>query len=256
MIAAGIKSEAKRLPAAAPAPRRRLSAGGTFLVGLLVTAVALPESWQGWPYAPFPVVHALLALIVPVWAVGLRWPPPFGELWAQRRLVWRTALMALAFMAGYVAIYGGVLHAFGKSGDPTWDLVAQYRMLGTLYVERYGWTATLIGGYVFIGIWPMFGEELFYRRFLIDGLRPQVAPVGIVILSSALFGLRHAFQLVYLWPQYPVGAGIAYFVWAAGFGVLWAAVYLRSGSLWPCMATHAANLLLAPLVFAWLGGGI
>lgn len=229
-----------------------LSLISILLIGFFITGVSLIESWRGWPYAPFPIAHASLALLIPMVYGGLRLGNPFRELRSHLRLLFILALALVLFIGGFVLAYRMFLELFGKVGDPNWDLVAEYRLLGQLYVGRHGWTVTLGLGYLLAGVWPMFGEEFFYRGLLFGGLKQYVSPAMASTISAALFGLRHSFQLVYLWPVYPFVSGIAYFVWAFGFALLWTWAYQRSRSLWLCIATHAANLVLAPIVFAIL----
>ncbi|MDQ5822879.1 MAG: CPBP family intramembrane metalloprotease [Chloroflexota bacterium] len=169
------------------------------------------------------------------------------------RLTILPVAVALLFVVAYVLLYILFLNVAGRTNDADWDLFATYKFLGHLYVERYDRTTVVIVGYLLVGLWPMFGEELFYRGFVFKGLAYHVSPIMAAIASSSLFGLRHAFQLAYLLPAYPLVSGVAYFVWAAGFGLLWSWLYYRSGSLWPCIVTHSVNLLLAPVVFVLLG---
>ena len=221
-------------------------------VGLLVTGIALLESWKGWWYAPFPIVYALLTIVIPVWCRCLPVGSPWAELRADIRLLIAPFALALVFVGGYLLVYTMLLHAAGRTGDPNWNLLATYRLFGHLYIARYGRTTVVILGYLLVGVWPMFGEEFFYRGFLFKGLAYHTTPTRAAVISAVLFGLRHAVQLVYLLPAYPVVSGAAYFVWAAGLALLWTWAYQRTQSLWPCIVTHGANLFLAPVVFSML----
>jgi membrane protease YdiL (CAAX protease family) len=220
--------------------------------GILVTGIALVESWQAWIYAPFPLAHALLTLAIPAWFGGFAWKNPWQEMRARIHLVVLPLIVAVCFIAGYILLYAWLLKASGKTGDPGWDLFATYQMLGDLYIHRYHPTIVVLAGYLLLGVWPMWGEELFYRLYLYKGLSHSVSPWLAAILSSVLFGLRHSFQLAYLLPAYPLISGIAYFVWAAGLALLWAWLYERSQSIWLCIATHSVNLVLAPMIFFFL----
>ena len=159
------------------------------------------------------------------------------------------AALALVFTGVYIALYATILGLSGRARDPNWNLLATYRRFGGFYISRYGRTTVLAVGYLLAGVWPMFGEELFYRAFLFKGLMNHVGPLLAALVSSFLFSLRHAFQLAYVLPAYPVVSGVAYFIWAAGFGLLWSWAYYRTRSSWPCLAIHSANLVLAPVVF-------
>jgi len=231
---------------------RSVSPAAMLSIGLAVTGLALVESWKGWIYAPFPIAYALLTVLIPVWFRCLPVGNPWRELVADLRLVVAPFTLALLFIGAYLVLYSVLLRAAGRIGDPNWNLLATYRLFGHLYIMRYGRLTVVLVGYLLVGIWPMFGEEFFYRGFLFKGLMYHMSPTKAAVISAFLFGLRHAVQLVYLLPAYPVVAGAAYFVWAAGLALFWAWAYYRTRSLWPCILTHGANLFLAPVVFSLL----
>lgn len=83
-------------------------------------------------------------------------------------------------------------------------------------------------------------EELVFRGVLLSGLARRM-PVGLAILASALvFGAVHLPDFSFAW--YPVPA-LALLGLAAGW------LRVSSRSLWPAIALHATNNLLA--VLAW-----
>ena len=95
-------------------------------------------------------------------------------------------------------------------------------------------------------IWAGYGEELFYRGYLHARLRAAMGRAMATLISSLLFGVRHATQLVILWPEYPWEAAGAWVLVStiAGAGFAW--LYDRSGSLAPpVVAAGAANAELA-----------
>jgi len=223
-------------------------------IGVLVTAIALPESWRGWPYAPFPVLHAVLAIVVPLWCragpTGRPWPDIRAHLPAQGR----PFVAAVAFVGCFVVGYWAFLAGLGKLRDPGWNLIVTYQNLGELFFARYDRPTVLIVSYVLLGLWPMVGEELLYRGLLLRGLLDHLAPPAAMIVTSALFGLRHAAQLAYSLPAYSLAAGAAYFGWAFGVSMILCWVYVRTRSLWLCIAAHGVNVVLAPLALAILAG--
>lgn len=240
-------------PASGAEALRRLRPETVILIGALVTLLALVESWRAWPYAPFPVLHAAFAIAIPLW---LRLGPE-GRPWREiRRHLPGQGLpiaVAVAFIAGFIGLYAALLGIVDSGSDPSWNLIAAYRELWDEFVERHGPAMVAVATYVLLGVWPMVGEELFYRGFLVRGLLGPMPAVAACGVASFLFGLRHAFQLSYLLPSYPLGAAIAYFVWAFGLGMIWSWVYVRTGSLWLCIASHSPNLVLAPAMIAILG---
>jgi acetyl-CoA acetyltransferase len=77
-------------------------------------------------------------------------------------------------------------------------------------------------------------EELFFRGFVLEGLRPQGWRWAI-IGSAALFGASHTVNLV-------AGANLPFtFMQIAATtagGVAFAAIRIRTGSLWPVIVLH------------------
>lgn len=84
------------------------------------------------------------------------------------------------------------------------------------------------------GIW----EELIYRGFLFWFFAPHVSLPGIVILSSLVFAVGHAYQ------------GWRGVMFSGSLGVLFGLLFAASGSLWWLMAAHALVDLNGGLV-AW-----
>jgi membrane protease YdiL (CAAX protease family) len=77
-------------------------------------------------------------------------------------------------------------------------------------------------------------EELFFRGLLFGVLRSRLGVAWGVILTGALFSLVHAVGS-------PAEALIVLFVLGAGLCLL----YLRTGSLLPCIGLHALNNSIA-----------
>lgn len=77
-------------------------------------------------------------------------------------------------------------------------------------------------------------EELFFRGFVFTALRRWVGAVGGAIATGVIFGLIH-------W-----GSADAVFLVPLGiFGALLCVLYIKTGSLLPCMVLHALNNSLA-----------
>jgi membrane protease YdiL (CAAX protease family) len=73
------------------------------------------------------------------------------------------------------------------------------------------------------GVW----EELLYRGFLIWFLAPLTGSIGAVVLSSLVFGLGHIYQ------------GTKGVLFTSAIGLLFAAAFVLTHSLWWLMAAHA-----------------
>lgn len=83
-----------------------------------------------------------------------------------------------------------------------------------------------------------FVEELVFRGVLLSGLARRM-PVGRAIIASALvFGAVHLPDFKFAW--YPVPALVM-------LGIVLAWIRVRTRSLWPAIALHATNNLIAAL---------
>ena len=81
-------------------------------------------------------------------------------------------------------------------------------------------------------------EEVAYRGYAIPVLLPVLGPVGVLLLTSAVFGVLHAYQ------------GALGILRTAVMGATLAGGFLLSGSLLPPIAAHVLIDLLAGLVLA------
>ena len=89
-----------------------------------------------------------------------------------------------------------------------------------------------------------FLEELIFRGFLFEALRKKSLQMAIVV-SSLTFGVGHILNL-FNGSGMSAGAVLFQIVFAVMFGFLVVMVYLRSGSLIPCILTHQmVNILSA-----------
>lgn len=84
------------------------------------------------------------------------------------------------------------------------------------------------------------GEELVFRGFALQALLARLGSTkkGIwisVLLSSLVFGLSHAFKLFF---GGHAPSTLPQVICAAMMGVLFCALYLRTGTLWPSILLH------------------
>ena len=97
--------------------------------------------------------------------------------------------------------------------------------------------ATLIVGYALTG----FMEEALWRGLVLRVLRPTGA-LPAVLVGSLLFGAAHLPNVLF---RDSVGLVAAQAVGAFCFGVGYAAIALRIGTIWPLMVLHALTDLFA-----------
>jgi membrane protease YdiL (CAAX protease family) len=93
-------------------------------------------------------------------------------------------------------------------------------------------------GFAGVSVAAGIGEELAYRGYVIPLLAPILGSWGAVALSSAVFGVLHAYQG-------PLGVART-----AAMGAVLAWGFLGSGSLLPPMAAHAVFNIIVGTVLA------
>ncbi len=95
---------------------------------------------------------------------------------------------------------------------------------------------SLAVAWVLVGLWGPAVEEIFFRGFLLGGLRARLGDWPALLVSSGVFALFH------------VDPGL--YVPTAMLGLAFGWVYLKTRSLWPAIFAHTAHNTLA-LVAAW-----
>lgn len=211
---------------------------------MAVTAVAWLENTRLIPWSPFFFGHVALAIGVPL-ALGVhRGAGAWRWRWSYLLV---APLLAVLLQVGVGLLAGGLYPLLLESfGVPAAELSqARYSLTGAL--ERMfaaggsHWQlppATIrtcyLGGVL---VWAGFGEELFYRGYLHRALARGWGVAAGVVLSAALFGLRHATQLALLVPDYP---------WPAA--VLWVGVSFLAGLVFSVLLERTGSLTLPVLV--------
>jgi len=204
------------------------------------------------PWRPFYVVYAAGSILVPALAMRSSRRPGSAVVTATaRRLRLSDGLLALVLPV-LLQLAAGVLF-MALRPEPSLDAA-----LGSVFeAGARQWVTTpermRLAYLAFIVLWAGYGEELFYRGYLHARLRAWTGRPLATLLSSVLFGVRHAMQLALLWPDYPWGAAFAWVLFATLAGAAFAWLFDRSGSLVPPVVAHYI-LNLIPLL-ALLAGG-
>jgi hypothetical protein len=162
---------------------------------------------------------------------------------SPERLVARLALGAPRRGAGGVAL--AVLGTLGLSLalDAAVDLcglgqvgfLARFRAVVLALPPGRVVALTLV-----IGLVPGLCEELFFRGYVQTRLVARFGAPRAVVAAGLLFGAVHLDPV-----QSPL---------AAALGVYLGLVALRAGSIWPAVAAHAANNMIAVLTAALIAG--
>jgi len=178
------------------------------------------------------IVFDLCFVGAALWLVSWRSRPRASDF-GYRRVSLPSAAKAFVLAAagyyGLTAIYGTVLSLHQSDKLPS-DLGVTHS------------TAALVAAAIFVcAIAPM-AEEFFFRGFFFGALRNlpirlgerDLAPWVAAVVTGILFGLAH------------LGSAPAEYLVPLGFlGFVLCLIRWRTGSLYPCMALHAANNALA-----------
>ncbi len=219
-----------------------------------------PRAWGIWQPAlglmvlvPTAVLIASLALVIPlavaavisatalgllqialVWLLGIRtWPPPWALVgFAGPRTSLRTSAMltaaALVCSLGFAQLYTMAAMALG------WGFLMPPEIPDGLLLPG-GW---VVFSALALAVWTPIAEETFFRGFILRGLANRWRFVPAIVASAAVFAALHLAPALLL-PVFVTGLLLGF-------------LYHRTGSLWPCIAVHAAQNLVAVLS-AWLG---
>ena len=219
-----------------------------------------PREWGIWQPAlglmvlvPTAVLIASLALVIPlaiaavvsatalgflqvflVWLLAIRaWPPPLSLVGFTRprtsRLVTAGLVVAaLVCSLGFAQLYTMAAMAMG------WDFLMPPEIPDGLLLPG-GW---VVFSALALAVWTPIAEETFFRGFILRGLANRWRVTPALIVSAAVFAALHLAPALLL-PVFVTGLLLGF-------------LYHRTGSLWPCIAVHAAQNLAAVLS-AWLG---
>lgn len=207
-----------------------LSVNGVLLTAVFLTLVAALEN-SILPWAPFFVVQALLALAIPLALKTYR----FGSLRAVKWWHWLAGIAAAVLIQVVGGLFLGLLvpNLFGSQGETAVDIsAALMAMYETAAARLNSDPATIQTAYmVMIFLWAAVGEELFYRGYMQGTLETHIGFNRAMLISAAFFALRHATQLLLLWPDYPVIAALAWMTFSFAFGLAMSYLYRRTNSL-------------------------
>jgi membrane protease YdiL (CAAX protease family) len=159
-------------------------------------------------------------VVIAAWWVQRR---PFGALGLAPHLgIWDYAGFALALLIGL----GMVAQSFSLVSAPDEKIARAMKAVHGIKItpNTPGELALFMLMSLSAGVW----EELVYRGFLVWFLVPLMGLSGAVAISALIFGLAHLYQ------------GIRGFVTSGIIGLIFAAFYLLTASLWWLMAVHAA----------------
>ncbi len=168
---------------------------------------------------------------------------PFGIAWLYVARKHRRSLKVLGFVppsspTAYLLAFGAWFLAL--IGVGLWgQLVTDIETItppdnATPVLEIAG--GSLIVAWLLVGLWGPFVEEVFFRGFLLGGLRNRFGPWPALLISSGVFALFHILPGLYV-PTFLLGLA---FGW----------VYLKTRSIWPAVFGHTLHNSLV-IVSVW-----
>ena len=213
-----------------------------WLVGGLALAVAF-SLWLKVSIPLFTLIFLLYPLIILVRRkdaahIGM------GQIPWRDFLKW-TGINLAALMVVYAIFepwsgaYAYLLEEATAPGatDPTFAWLTHFDGLA-------GWT----GMFLFSGLISIFAEELFFRGWLQNALRPKAGAVWANVIQAALFTLPQLI-VAFLMPTPIMGLvyGLVYAFGAIGMINGWVAA--KAGAIWPNLVAAALmNLILSVLI--------
>jgi len=115
------------------------------------------------------------------------------------------------------------------------------------WLIRYSGLASLIGMFLFSGFITMFGEELFFRGWLLQYLKSKMNNVWAIILQAAFFVLPNIIAALFM----PITQGIIYtvvYAWVA-IGIVGGWSANRTNSIWPSLISANIINLIAVILY-------
>jgi uncharacterized protein len=193
-------------------------------VALALMGVAALENTIA-PWAPFYVVYVALATGLP-----LVLPRPDLLTVPKERVRFLVVAVLLAV----------ALQVIVRLMTRRVDLAGMFGGMFGVAAARWGRPPEVIAKVYVLGIliWAGLGEELFYRKYLQTRLRLRWGTLASIVVASALFAVRHAVQMLLLWPHVP---WLTVTVWVnatfvVGLALGW--LYEVSASIWPPVICH------------------
>jgi len=115
------------------------------------------------------------------------------------------------------------------------------------WLVRFKGIIAWIGLLFFSGLISIFGEELFFRGWLLQGLLSRMNKVWAIVIQAALFAVPQLLAVFALSPTQGIIYSVVYSFLAIGIIGGWAAAYSRS--IWPSLAAATIwNLIMV----AWV----
>jgi membrane protease YdiL (CAAX protease family) len=214
----------------------------TFLVWVLLALIAIPlvTILMQTSFPIFTVVWIGVPLVVVLVnkdarRVGFR-PIAWGEFIKVAAVNLGVLLLIMAIFEPWSHTYRLLVEQAVNSADSTFAWLSHSRGIDA-------W----IGMLLYSGLVTLFGEELFFRGWLLQSFKPRLGKWGAIVLQAALFTLPNLIAAFLMPPLQAILYPLVYAFLAIGLVGGWAAE--RTGSIWPSLAAATiTNLVLTALL--------
>jgi hypothetical protein len=216
---------------------------GVFAISFALMIVAGLESGPA-PWAPFYVIYAATATILP-----LKWKTfRFGPARAVRWWMWAACPVIAILLQAAASVLINIVYArwvvalggAERLDNPIIGVPAMFTAMFDVASARLGLAPQTVGMLYlgFLVAWAGLGEELYFRGYVQGVLRRHHSARYAIAVAAVLFAVRHYMQMLLLLPTYPVFAATVWCAVAVPVGFVLGYIYEKTGSLWLPVAIH------------------
>ncbi len=161
------------------------------------------------------------------------------------RLVLQTAALYLV-IAFAVAL---LVEPWSHTYDRVIELATTTRPIDSTFawLVRYPGLPGIAGMTAYSALITMFGEELFFRGWLLQYFRPRMGSARAIVLQAGLFAIPQMIVATFMSPLQAVVYVLLYAFLSVGIAGGWAAA--RTNSIWPSLITvTVSNMVFVALL--------
>lgn len=215
-----------------------------FTIWVLLAILALFRA-SHYLNGSFPI-FTVIWIIVPAIAV---WRAKDAGLAGFRAVPWTLLLKTTAINLGVLLAIMLAFEPWSHTYQKLLDVVLASKTPDTTFAWLLRWprTSALGAMTLYSGLVTLFGEELFFRGWLLQVFQKRVGTMWAIIIQSTLFVLPNLL-VTFVLPSLQGALYATIYAWLAnGMVGGWAAA--RTGSIWPSLISATiCNLVLVALI--------
>jgi membrane protease YdiL (CAAX protease family) len=162
---------------------------------------------------------------------------------------WRRFLVTTTINIGVILLLGGLCEVWTSTYGTLVARAVQGESLDSTFawLVRYEGISAWSGMLLYSGLVTIFGEELFFRGWLLQALLKRFRPAGAIAIQAVLFTVPQALAALLLPPLQGILYVVVYSWLAIGMVGGWAA--WRTQTIWPSLLSATLfNLIITFLV--------